>query len=104
MNSHSQLRPLAVARAVAVVIGAVLRGFSIVAACLGVLLVLPRIFDAQTLARDPHGGAFMTIGGIVILGFACGLWVVGKLLGLAGGQSTSRATGRLEHESSRQAP
>lgn len=79
-----------VARIIAIVTGAVLRGFAIVAGVLGVLLVLPRIFDAKTLARDPHGGAFMTIGGIVLLLLAGALWIVGKLLGLAGSQPSSQ--------------
>ena len=82
-----------IARIVAVVGAAVLRGFSIAAALLGLLLVAPRILDRRTLASDPHGGAFMTLGGIVLLLVALVLWTIAKLLTRAAGQPTSRPAG-----------
>lgn len=82
-----------IARIVAVVGAAVLRGFSIAAALLGLLLVAPRVLAPRTLASDPHGGAFMTLGGIVLLLVALALWAVAKLLRLAAGQPTSRPAG-----------
>ena len=82
-----------IARIVAVAGAAVLRGFSMAAALLGLLLVAPSILDRRTLASDPHGGAFMTLGGILLLLLALALWVIAKVLGLASRQPTSRPAG-----------
>ena len=86
--------PLAVtARIVALGVGAVLRGVSVAAAIVGLALVAPAIVCRGAFVGDPHGGAFMTLAGLVLFLVAVALWTVGTLLWLAAHQPTSRPPG-----------